>query len=350
MKENQTQENRMSDAKMWYLAVAGQAQGPMGREDVIQKLRSGSVNKNTMVYCEGVTQNWTPLESISDFAAELGHGSFMPPIPTTRCAPSKADEVDFCVYGDDLQFVEIELDPGESVVAEAGAMIFMDSTISMETILGDGSEEQSGFWGKLAGAGKRLLTGESLFMTVFTNKGGGKSKVAFGGPFPGKIIAIDLRDVNGKLVCQKDSFLCGAKGVSVGIELQKKIGMGLFGGEGFIMQKLEGDGLVFCHAGGSIYTRDLAAGEVIKVDTGCIVAHQSGVSCDIEMVKGIKNMFFGGEGMFLATMKGPGRIWLQSLPFSRLAGRIIAAAPQTGNTKQGEGSVLGGVFNAISGD
>ncbi|MFZ5949386.1 MAG: TIGR00266 family protein [Candidatus Rifleibacteriota bacterium] len=340
----------MSDAKMWYLAVAGQAQGPMGREDVIQKLRSGSVNKNTMVYCEGVTRTWAPIENIEEFSQELGKGAFMPPIPTMRTAPAKADEVDFCVYGDDLQFVEIELDPGESVVAEAGSMMYMDSSIEMQTIFGDGSEQQSGFWGKLAGAGKRLLTGESLFMTVFTHSGSGKAKVAFGGPFPGKVIAIDLRDVNGRLICQKDSFLCGAKGVSVGIELQKKLGMGFFGGEGFIMQKLEGDGLVFCHAGGSIYTRELAPGEVIKVDTGCIVAYQSGVQCDIEMVKGIKNALFGGEGLFLATMKGPGRIWLQSLPFSRLAGRIIAAAPQTGNQKQGEGSVLGGVFDAISGD
>lgn len=340
----------MSDAKMWYLAVAGQAQGPMGREDILNKIRNGAVNKNTMVYCEGVTENWSSLESIGEFAGDLGSNAFMPPVPIRRDAPAKADEVDFCVYGDDLQFVEIELDPGESVVAEAGAMMFMDDKIEMETIFGDGSEQQGGFWGKIAGAGKRLLTGESLFMTVFSHKGSGKAKVAFGGPFPGKVIAIDLRDVNGKLICQKDSFLCGAKGVTIGIELQKKLGMGFFGGEGFIMQKLEGDGLVFCHAGGTIYTRELSAGETIKVDTGCIVAYQSGVQCDIEMVKGIKNAIFGGEGLFLATMRGPGRIWLQSLPFSRLAGRIIAAAPQTGGKSQGEGSVLGGVFNAISGD
>jgi uncharacterized protein (TIGR00266 family) len=340
----------MSDAKMWYLAVAGQAQGPMGREDIINKLRSGSVNKNTMAYSDGVTDSWTPLSNVTDFSDELGNSAFMPPLPVGRGAPSSADEVDFCVFGDDLQFVEVELDPGESVVAEAGAMMYMDSSIEMETIFGDGSQEQTGLWGKIAGAGKRLLTGESLFMTVFTHKGSGKAKVAFGGPFPGKIIAIDLRDVNGKLVCQKDSFLCGAKGVSVGIELQKKLGMGFFGGEGFIMQKLEGDGLVFCHAGGSIYTRELAQGEVIKVDTGCIVAYQSGVQCDIEMVKGIKNAVFGGEGLFLATMRGPGRIWLQSLPFSRLAGRILESAPKSGKKSQGEGSVLGGVFNALSGD
>jgi uncharacterized protein (TIGR00266 family) len=303
-----------------------------------------------MVYCEGVTENWTPISSVSQFAEELGNSEFLPPVPNRKEAPSNADEVDFCVYGDDLQFVEIELDPGESVVAEAGAMMYMDSAIEMETIFGDGSQKQTGFWGKLAGAGKRLLTGESLFMTVFSHKGQGKAKAAFGGPFPGKVIAIDLREVNGKLICQKDSFLCGAKGVSIGIELQKKIGFGFFGGEGFIMQKLEGDGLVFCHAGGSIYTRELSPGEVIKVDTGCIVAYQSEVQCDIEMVKGIKNAIFGGEGLFLATMRGPGRIWLQSLPFSRLAGRIFAAAPQTGGQRKGEGSVLGGVFDALGGD
>lgn len=341
----------MSDANMWYLAVAGQSQGPLGREDIINKLKSGSVSKNSMIYCKGITDGWTPIEQTSEFSAELGNNGLMPPLPLTKVAPSNADEIDFSVFGDDLQFVEIELDPGESVVAEAGAMMFMDQEIEMNSIMGDGSAEQSGFWGKIAGAGKRLLTGESLFMTLFTHKGSsGKAKVAFGGPFPGKIIAIDLRDVDGKLVCQKDSFLCGAKGVSIGIELKKKLGFGFFGGEGFIMQKLEGDGIVFCHAGGSIYTRELADGEIIKVDTGCIVAHHGNVQCDIQMVKGIKNAVFGGEGLFLATMQGPGRIWLQSLPFSRLAGRILTAAPQSGGKSQGEGSVLGGVFNAISGD
>ena len=343
----------MSEANLWYMAVAGQAMGPFGREDIINKLKAGSASKNSMVYCTNVTQSWTPIGQIDVFAEAMGAADFLPALPSDKSAPSSSDEIDFSVFGDDLQFVEVELDPGESVVAEAGSMMYMDQHIEMQTIFGDGSaeQEQTGFFGKLVGAGKRLLTGESLFMTVFTHKGGAnKAKVAFGAPFPGKIVAVDLRDVNGKLICQKDSFLCGAKGVSVGIAFQKKMGMGFFGGEGFIMQKLEGDGLVFCHAGGSIMTRELAAGEELKIDTGCIVAYQDSVNCDIQMVSGVKNALFGGEGLFLATMRGPGRIWLQSLPFSRLAGRIFAAAPQGGGKKQGEGSVLGGVFDAISGD
>jgi uncharacterized protein (TIGR00266 family) len=259
-------------------------------------------------------------------------------------------EIDYKIYGDDMQFVEVELDPMEAVVAEAGGMMFMDDGIAMETIFGDGSQQNSGFLGSLMGAGKRLLMGESLFMTVFQNRGGGKKKVAFGAPYPGKIIPVHLSEVGGELLAQKDAFLCAAKGVSLGIAFTKRFGAGLFGGEGFILERLQGDGLAFVHAGGTIYQRDLVAGEVLRVDTGCIVAFQPSVDYDIQLVGGIKTAFFGGEGLFFATLRGPGRIWLQSLPLSRLAGRIVAAAPQTGRGGREEGSVLGGLGRLLDGD
>jgi len=259
-------------------------------------------------------------------------------------------EIDFKIHGDDMQFVEIELDPMEAVVAEAGGMMFMEDGIQMETIFGDGSQQNTGFLGSLLGAGKRLLTGESLFMTVFQNRGMGKKKAAFGAPYPGKIIPVHLSDVGGELLAQKDAFLCAAKGVSVGIAFTKRLGAGFFGGEGFILQRLQGDGLAFVHAGGTIYQRDLAPGELMRVDTGCIVAFQPSVDYDIQMVGGVKSALFGGEGLFFATLRGPGRIWLQSLPLSRLAGRIVAAAPQTGRGGREEGSVLGGIGRLLDGD
>lgn len=237
---------------------------------------------------------------------------------------SNAHEIDYKIIGDDMQLVEIELDPREAVLAEAGAMMYMNQNIHMDTIFGDGSDEQSGFLGKLFGAGKRILTGESLFMTVFENVGQGKEHVSFAAPYPGKIIPFDLTEYNGRIICQKDAFLCAAKGVSIGIEFQRKLGAGFFGGEGFIMQKLEGDGLAFIHAGGTIVTRELLPGEMLKVDTGCLVAMTSSIGYNIEMVKGIKSAFFGGEGLFFATLTGPGKVWLQSMPFNRLAGRIHA--------------------------
>lgn len=258
--------------------------------------------------------------------------------------------IDYKIHGDDLQFVEIELDPSEAVVAEAGGMMFMDDGIAMETVFGDGSSQNSGFMGALLGAGKRLLTGESLFMTVFQNQASGKKRVAFGAPYPGKIVPVHLAELGGELIAQKDSFLCAAKGVSIGIAFQKRLGVGLFGGEGFIMQRLTGDGWAFVHAGGTLYERELAAGEVLRVDTGCIVAFQRTIDYDIQLVGGIKTALFGGEGLFFATLRGPGRVWLQSLPFSRLAGRIIAAAPQTGRGGREEGSVLGGLGRLIDGD
>src|SRR2546426_4853971 len=237
-------------------------------------------------------------------------------------------EVDYKIYGDDMQYVEVELDPGEATVAEAGGMMYMEDGIEMETVFGDGSQQQSGFVGALIGAGKRLLVGESLFMTVFFNKSSQKKRVAFGAPYPGKIVPVHLAEIGGELITQKDSFLAAAKGVSIGIAFQRRLGVGLFGGEGFIMERLQGDGWVFVHAGGMLTERTLAAGEVLRVDTGCIVALQPAVEYDIQYVGKIKSAIFGGEGLFFATLRGPGRIWLQSLPLSRLAGRIIAAAPQ----------------------
>ena len=260
-------------------------------------------------------------------------------------------EIDYKIFGDDMQFVEVELDPNEATVAEAGGMMYMDDGVEMETIFGDGSNQQAGgFLGALMGAGKRLLTGESLFMTVFLNRSGQKKRVAFGAPYPGKIVPIHLAEIGGELITQKDSFLAAAKGVAIGIAFQKKFGVGLFGGEGFIMQRLQGDGWAFVHAGGTLQERTLAPGEVIRVDTGCIVAFQPSVQYDIQYVGKIKSALFGGEGLFFATLRGPGRIWLQSLPLSRLAGRIIAAAPGLGKGGREEGSVLGGLGRLLDGD
>lgn len=261
-------------------------------------------------------------------------------------------EIDYKLYGDDMQYVEVELDPKETVVAEAGSLMFMEEGITMETIFGDGSKGSagSGMMGKLMGAGKRLLTGESLFMTTFTNSGTGKRLVYFASPYPGKIIPMDLSKMGGKVICQKDAFLAAAKGVSVGVEFQRKLGVGFFGGEGFIMQKLEGDGIAFVHAGGTIHRKNLQVGEVIRVDTGCLVAMTKEVDYNIEMVPGIKTALFGGEGLFFATLRGPGSVWIQSLPFSRLASRVFAAAPQTpGGGSKGEGSLAGGLFNLLGG-
>lgn len=257
----------------------------------------------------------------------------------------KAVEVDFNVFGDDMQFVEIQLDPTESIIAEAGAMMYMDDSIRMDAIFGDGSgkDEGKGFMGKMLSAGKRVVTGESLFMTEFTNMGNQRKAVAFAGPYPGKIIPMDIGDYGGQLICQRDSFLCAAKGISLEIAFQKKIGVGLFGGEGFIMQRLIGDGLAFIHAGGTIIKKDLQPGETFKLDTGCLVAMTSTVDYDIQMQGNIKTALFGGEGLFLATLRGPGTIWLQSLPFSRLANRIFSAGGRGKSGGKDEGSLIGNI-------
>lgn len=261
--------------------------------------------------------------------------------------PRVNHEIDYKIYGEELQFVEIELDPQETAIAESGAMMMMEDGIQMQTIFGDGSAQQSGgFLGKLMSAGKRILTGESLFMTAFTNNVQGKKKVSFAAPYTGKIITLDLQELGGTIIAQKDAFLCAAKGVSVGIHFQRKLGTGLFGGEGFIMQKLEGDGFAFLHAGGFIVERVLKPGEILKIDTGCVVAYTPDVDFDIEFVRGIKNFMFGGEGLFFARMQGPGKVWIQSLPISRLAGRIMQYG--TYNRKE-EGSLLGGIGNIFDG-
>jgi uncharacterized protein (TIGR00266 family) len=252
------------------------------------------------------------------------------------------DVVDYEIKGSEMQFVEVELDPGEAAVGEAGSMMYMDAGIGMDTVFGDGSKSPGGLFGKLMGAGKRLITGESLFTTVYTNQGSAKAKVAFAAPYPGKILPMDLSQLGGLLICQKDSFLCAARGVSLGIHFQQKLSVGFFGGEGFIMQKLEGDGLAFVHAGGSLLKRQLQPGQTLFIDTGCVVAYTPDVDFEIQYVGKVKTALFGGEGLFFAKVTGPGTVWLQSLPFSRLASRIFAAAPQTGGRGREEGSLLGG--------
>jgi uncharacterized protein (TIGR00266 family) len=262
-----------------------------------------------------------------------------------------ADDVDFEIKGQELQFVEIELDPGESAVSEAGSMVWKDASIEMTTVFGDGSSGQDGgFMGKLLGAGKRLVTGESLFTTVFTHRGSGKARVSFASPTPGAILPLKLSDYGGELICQKDSFLAAAKGVSIGIHFQRKVLTGLFGGEGFIMQRLEGDGWVFVQMGGTVVERELRAGEQLHVDTGCLAAYTPGVDFDLVTAGGVKSMIFGGEGAFFARLTGPGKVWIQSLPFSRLAGRMLAAAGSRGGSNRGEGSALGSFGDLISGN
>ena len=256
-------------------------------------------------------------------------------------------EIDYKIHGNEMQFVEIVLDPKETVVAEAGAMMMMDNSITMETIFGDGSEKSKsgGLFGKLGGAAKRVITGESLFMTAFTNSGYGRESVAFAAPYPGKILPMDIGALGGSLICQKDAFLCCAKGISLGIAFTKRLGAGFFGGEGFILQKLEGDGLAFIHGGGTIVRKTLIPGQILKIDTGCLVAMTKNVSYDIQFVGGLKNTVFGGEGLFFATLTGPGDVWIQSLPFSKLADRVISAAPQLAGRSKDEGSILGGISN-----
>ena len=260
-----------------------------------------------------------------------------------------ADEIDYEIFGTDMQYVEITLDPNEQVIAEAGGMMYMEPEIQMDTVFGDPSKQDQGFWSKLMSAGKRVLTGESIFMTTFTNNGAKRSVVAFAAPYPGTILPFHLDQMGGELICQKDAFLCGARGIEVGIAFQKKIGVGLFGGEGFIMQSLKGDGIACCHAGGTLMERELAPGETLRIDTGCVVAFTPSTNYDFQFVGGIKNSLFGGEGLFLATLTGPGHIWLQSLPFSRMAGKVLSNAKQLGGHK-GEGSLLPDIGGVLFGD
>ncbi|MGD9582543.1 MAG: AIM24 family protein [Lysobacterales bacterium] len=330
----------------WYLSYNGQQIGPLSHQQARQQVLA---NANGHGWRAGMA-GWLPIAEI----AELQTDTPQPLAPSTPATAVRAgaDVIDYKIFGSDMQFVEVELDPGESAVAEAGALMYKEPVVTMQTIFGDGSaaSQSGGFMDKLLGAGKRLITGESLFTTVFTHTGAsGKSRVAFAAPYPGTILPLALGNYNGRIICQKDSFLAAARGVSIGIFFQRKIMTALFGGEGFIMQKLEGDGLIFVHAGGTVVERQLAAGEQLQVDTGCVVALSGEVGFDVIPVGGVKSMLFGGEGVFLAQLTGPGHVWMQSLPFSRMAGRMFAAAYQRGGSKE-EGSVLGGLGGILSGD
>lgn len=330
----------MNDTKEWYVARGSESIGPVSLEELRVGFQGGQYNRETLVFKQGMS-GWTAAGQVAELSPLVSAAATAPTPPPPPVSGRRAHEVDYEVVGEEMQFVEVELDPGEGAVAEAGAMMYMSSGIQMNTIFGDGSGQGGGsFMDQLVGAGKRVLTGESLFITEFVNQGSGKQRVAFASPYPGKIIPVDLSKRGGKLISQKDAFLCAAKGVAISIAFQKKIGVALFGGEGFIMQSLEGDGLAFLHAGGTIVERELAVGETLRVDTGCLVALDPSVNYDIQFVGGIKSAIFGGEGFFFATLTGPGTVWMQSLPFSRLAGRIWDAAPQTGGGGKGEGSVL----------
>ncbi|HUS18602.1 MAG TPA: TIGR00266 family protein, partial [Terriglobales bacterium] len=323
----------------YYLALDGKQAGPFPADVVAQMIREGKANAQTLAFTKGMS-NWTTLDLIGEFRGQFRTESMaLPPMPKAGSVHRRSHEIDFEVCGDDLQFVEITLDPNETVIAEAGAFMFMTNGVQMETQMGDGSNPSAGLMDKVLQVGKRVFTGESLFMTTFTARGAQREKVSFAAPYPGKIVAMDLAQMGGTMICQKQSFLCAAMGTAIGIEFTRKLGTGLFGGEGFILQRLTGDGLAFVHAGGTIVDRTLGPGETLRVDTGCLVAFQPSVSYDIQFVGGIKNTLFGGEGLFFATLTGPGRVYLQSLPFSRLADRIFASAPRAGGKRVGEGSI-----------
>jgi uncharacterized protein (TIGR00266 family) len=332
------------NAAEWYIAERSQAVGPMTREQLVARLPAAG-GDDAMVYGPGLSA-WTAARHVPGLLGVAPTDFAPPPMPA---AARRSDEIDYTIYGEEMQFVEIELDPNEMVIAEAGAMMYMTQGIQMQTIFGDASQPNQGFFDKLMSAGKRLLTGESLFLTAFANGGARKEKVAFAAPYPGSIVPMDLAQLGGEMLCQKDSFLCAARGVQVGIAFTKRLSSGLFGGEGFILQRLSGDGVAFVHAGGALIGMNLAAGEKMRIDTGCIVAFQPNMDYAIEFVGGIKNALFGGEGLFFATITGPGKLWLQSLPFVRLADRVNAAGGATG-TQQDQGSILGGFGRMIQGD
>lgn len=335
----------MAGESGWYYAQDGKAVGPMTLDALIAKLRVIG-NEDTLVFGPA-TANWVEARHVAGIVEGL-RGTSGPPVPLPPHS-RRADEIDYEIFGEEMQYVEITLDPGEMVIAEPGAMMYMTSGIKMETVFGDPSS-QGGFWSKVVTAGKRALTGESLFITSFANTARQREQVAFAASYPGKILPLHLDQMGGELICQKESFICAARGVQINIAFQKRFGVGLFGGEGFIMQRLTGDGIALVHAGGTLMRRTLSAGETLRVDTGCLVALAPGVDYNIQFVGGFKNTLFGGEGLFFATLTGPGDIWLQSLPFSRLAGRVLAAAPQTGRAGRDEGSVLGGLGRLLDGD
>jgi uncharacterized protein (TIGR00266 family) len=335
----------MADDALWYYAMDGQTLGPVTL-DALRRLLPTIGGERALVFGPG-TADWTEARHVAALTAARA------PVVAPPSAPrsSRSDEIDYEIFGSEMQYVEVALDPGETVIAEAGMMMYMTSGIEMQTVFGDPSAPETGFLGKVAAAGKRVLTGESLFITTFRNvAASGREVVAFASPYPGKILPMHLDQLGGELICQKDSFVCAARGTRIGIAFQKRFGVGLFGGEGFIMQRLNGDGIALVHAGGTMMRRTLAAGERLRMDTGCLVALTPSIDYDIQLVGGVKNTLFGGEGLFLATLTGPGEVWIQSLPFSRLAGRIVAAAPQTGRGGREEGSVLGGLGRLLDGD
>ena len=329
----------MSEAN-WYYARGREQVGPVTLEELVRQI-AHVAGEATLVYGPGMT-SWMEARHVQAVVDEMRGTGGPPPIPTH----SQSDQIQYEIFGTEMQYAEVTLDSGGTAIAEAGSMMYMTPGIKMETVFGDGSRAQSGFLGKVLTAGKRMMTGESIFMTTYTNTSNQKERVAFAAPYPGKILPMNLGEMGGELICQKDAFLCAARGVSIGIAFQKKIGVGLFGGEGFIMQRLTGDGAALIHAGGTLVKRSLGPGESLRVDTGCIVALAPSVSYDIQFVGGIKNTLFGGEGLFFAVLSGPGDVWLQSLPFSRLAGRVLANS----SGGKGEGSVLGGLGRILDGD
>lgn len=333
----------MTSQANWYFARGKEPLGPMPLDDLIHQIE-GEKGLHTLVYGPGAA-SWIEARHVPAIVEQLRGGADPPPPPSDQIA----DEIDYEIFGEEMQYVAITLDPEEMVIAEAGAMMYMTAGVEMETVIGDPAVAHTGMLGKVMSAGKRWLTGESLFMATFYNSSSTRQQVAFASPYPGKIVPMDLAQLGGELICQKDSFVCAARGVEIGIAFQKQIGVGLFGGEGFIMQRLTGDGLTMVHAGGTLMHRRLEEDEVLKVDTGCLVALEPSVHFDVTFVGGVKNSLFGGEGLFFSTLTGPGDVWLQSLPFTRLAGRILTNAPQLGGSK-GEGSILGGFGNLLGGD
>lgn len=336
--------------KTWFYAITPN-QRETAPETALSSLVSGGLLKpETLVWSEGMT-DWQPAsQALPQLFTGTAAPAGPPPLLARASGARRSHEVDFEIHGDDMQLVEIELDPGETVIAEAGAMCYLEENIDFEAKMGDGSAPGGGFLGSLMNIGKRMLTGESIFITHFTHRGSsGKRKVAFAAPYPGKIVPLNLAELGGEILCEKDAFLCAAYGTSLGIAFNKKLGVGFFGGEGFILQRLQGDGLAFIHAGGTIIKRELR-GETLRVDTGCLVAMTKGIDYDIQRAGNLKSMIFGGEGLFLATLRGHGTVWLQSLPFSRMADRIIAHAPSSGGSARGEGSVLGGLGRMLDGD
>lgn len=335
----------------WHFADSSNNPFKLSDSEIPAAIQGGRITPDTLSWKAGMDSWQKAGDTLPNlFAATQTTPAGAPPLPAGRPGGKRSHEIDYEIFGDDMQVVEVELDPGETVIAEAGAMNYVEESISFEARMGDGSEPETGLMGKIFTAGKRVLTGESIFMTHFTHQGSsGKRRVAFAAPYPGKIIPMDLSQLGGEMICQKDSFLCAAMGTGVTIAFNRRLGAGFFGGEGFILQRLHGDGLAFVHAGGTIVERQLN-GETLRVDTGCIVAFQPSIDYTIERAGNLKSMFFGGEGLFLATLRGHGKVYLQSLPFSRMADRILAHAPSAGGRAQGEGSVLGGLGRMLDGD